>query len=80
MRRIRGHKLPKEAYELEGEELKTYRTGFNDGNESNYFPACGGRLEAIYDWGYRDGKKYGDRKGKPWTLSELQKLAKAQRS
>lgn len=67
-------KRKREAYELEGEELQTYRTGFNDGNESNYHP--GGLDEAIYDWGYRDGQKYGDRKGKPWSLAELLKLAK----
>jgi len=61
--------LPKEAFRLEGEDLKTYRTAFWDGNESNYFP--GGLNVEIYDWGYRDGKQFGPRKGKPWSLSEL---------
>jgi hypothetical protein len=61
----------KRPYELTGEELKSYRTGFSDGNESNYFPCCGGKLLAAYDYGYNDGKKYGDRQGRPWTLKEL---------
>jgi hypothetical protein len=64
--------MTKKPYELEGEELKAYRAGFNDGNESNYFP-CGfdGKILAAYEWGCRDGKKYGDRKGKPWTIKDL---------
>jgi hypothetical protein len=61
-----------EAYELTGKKLATYRTGFRDGNQGDYFP--GGLDQAIYDWGHRDGQKYGDRKGKPWTLAELIKL------
>ena len=61
----------KYPYDLKGEELKAYRKGFDDGNESNYYPACGGKELAAYDWGYEDGQKYGPRQGKPWTLSEL---------
>jgi hypothetical protein len=57
-------------YELTGEKLKAYRRGFLDGNElHHYYPA--GLHEASYKWGYRDGQKYGPRKGKPWTLKEL---------
>ncbi len=63
----------KKPYELKGLELRAYRTGFNDGNESSYFPCLGGKELVAYDWGYKDGQKYGDRKGKPWTLSELVK-------
>lgn len=64
----------RKPYELTGTELETYRAGFNDGNDGNYFP--GGLDTATYDWGFADGKKYGPRKGKPWTLAELLKLAK----
>ena len=66
-------KKPLEAFQLPVKKLEIYRRGFHDGNVSNYFP--GGLDEAIYDWGYRDGQKYGDRKGKPWSLAELIKLA-----
>lgn len=60
-------------YELTGEKLKAYRCGFSDGNElSHYYPA--GLHEATYKWGYRDGVKYGPRKGKSWTLRELQQF------
>jgi hypothetical protein len=55
-------------YKLTGKALKIYRQGFSDGNESNYFP--GGLDATYYDWGFRDGQKYGDRKGKPWTLTK----------
>jgi hypothetical protein len=61
----------KRPYELTGEELKFYRKGFSDGNQGDYFPCCGGKLLAAYDRGINDGKKYGDRKGRPWTLKEL---------
>ncbi len=66
--------MTKKPYDLKGEELKAYRTGFNDGNESNYFPCLSGKALKAYDWGYKDGQKYGDRKGKPWSLEELLSL------
>lgn len=70
----RTPKRPCEPYELTGEALQAYRRGWLDGDVSNYFP-CG--LSAYhYDWGYKDGQKYGPRKGKPWRLGELLKLAK----
>lgn len=61
----------KHPYDLKDEELKAYRRGFGDGNESNYYPACADKELAAYDWGYKDGQKHGPRHGKPWTLSEL---------
>lgn len=61
-----------EPYMLTGKKLEAYRAGFNDGNEGKYFPA--GMDTATYDWGHADGKKFGPRKGKPWTLAELLKL------
>lgn len=63
--------MTKKPYDLKGKELKAYRTGFSDGNVSNYFPCCAGKELAAYDWGFKDGQKYGDRGGKPWSLSEL---------
>jgi hypothetical protein len=63
----------KKPYEMQGEELKAYNTGFADGNEGNYFPA--GLDEVAYDRGYRDGKQFGPRKGQPWTLAELHKVS-----
>jgi hypothetical protein len=66
-------KRPTEPYEWTGKKLETYRQGWWDGNESNYFPCCTGVLLAAYDRGYEDGKQYGPRKGKPWTLPELLK-------
>lgn len=60
----------KQPYELTGKELKAYRDGFEGGNESNYFPCLTGKLLAAYDRGYKDGQKFGDRKGKPRTLAE----------
>jgi hypothetical protein len=63
-----------EPWRLTGKALEAYRTGFWDGNEGKYFP--GGLDESHYDQGYEDGKKYGPRRGKPWTIAELQCLAK----
>lgn len=54
---------------LDGDDLSAYRRGFHDGNEGNYFPCMLPR--GPYDAGYRDGQKYGDRKGRPWSLKEL---------
>ncbi len=59
---------------LTGSALQTYRRGYLDGDEGNYFP--GGLDEKIYDAGYRAGKKFGCRRGEPWTLRNLLKLLK----
>jgi len=74
-RKVNALAKRKQPYELDGEALAAYRTGFHDGNESNYFPG-GIKHEVEYAWGYRDGQTHGDRKGKPWTLEELLKLAR----
>jgi hypothetical protein len=56
-------------------ERKAFNTGFWDGDVSNYFPCLPEGPElAAYDEGFEGGKKYGPRKGKPWTLPELMKL------
>jgi hypothetical protein len=61
-----------EPYELTGKELQAYRRGFTDGNQGDYFP--GGLGQDAYDRGHADGKKFGSRKGKPWTLAELKNV------
>lgn len=53
-------KKKRKAYELTGTELETYRTGFQDGEQGDYFP--GGLDQAIYDWGHSDGQKQRKRK------------------
>ena len=61
---------------LKGQRKTDYWRGFWDGNESNYHPCLGGKRLADYDWGYRDGKAYGPRKGKRWTIEEMLPLMK----
>jgi hypothetical protein len=57
--------------------IQAYRQGFEDGNESNYFPCLPDGPELVaYDRGYRDGQQFGDRRGKPWSFAELMALAK----